>query len=114
MKKKFALAASDIKPLTEGRGSCVASDRITVDGQPVGFMYRDPPNNDIDSGWCFLSGDEAQEYLDDPANLGHYDVNSIANHPAIVGHLDAPPFSAFERQAGTNEFVAVLFLRAIE
>lgn len=115
VKKKFALAASDIKPLAEGRGSCIASDRITVEGQPVGFMYRDPPDNDIDSGWCFLSGDETQEYLDEPGNLGLYDVNTIANYdPAIVSHLDAPPFSAFERQAGTNEFVAVRFLHPIK
>jgi hypothetical protein len=77
-------------------------------------MYRDPPRNDLDSGWCFLSGDESQAYLDDPANLAIYDVNTIANcDPTIIGYLDAPVLSAFERQPDTNEFVAVAFLRPI-
>jgi hypothetical protein len=114
MKKQFALSPSDIKSLAEGRGSCFASDQITVDGKPVGFMYRDPPDNDLDSGWRFLSRDESQGYLDDPANLGLYDVNTIANcDPGIIGYLDAPVLSAFERQPGTNEFVAVPFLRPV-
>ena len=113
MKKQFALAPSDIKSVAEGHGSCFASDRITVDGRPVGFMYRDPPRDDADSGWTFLSGDETQEYLDEPTNLGVYNVNTIANYdPTIVSHLDAPPCSAFERQAGA--FVSVRFLRPIK
>jgi len=77
-------------------------------------MYRDPPSNDVDSGWTFLSGDEAQDYLDNPANLGIYDVNTIANYdPSIIGYLDAPVLSAFERRPETNEFVAVAFLRPV-
>ena len=112
MKKQFALAPSDIKPLAEGRGSCFATDRITADGKPVGFMYRDPPKNDVDSGWTFLSGDETQDYLDNPAGLGIYNVNTVANYdPAIISYLDAPVLSAFERQPDTNEFVAVAFWR---
>ena len=112
MTKRFALAASEIKPLAEGRGSCIASDRITVAGQGVGFMYREVPANDLDSGWRFLSGEESQEFADDPANFALYDVNTIANYdPGIIAHLDAPAFSAFARDAdtGTGNFVAVDF-----
>jgi len=110
MKKQFALAASAIKPLAEGRGSCIASDRITVARQAVGFMYREPADNDLDSGWRFFSGDESQEYADDPANFALYDVNTIANYdPDIIVHLDAPAFSAFERDADTGDFVPVDF-----
>jgi hypothetical protein len=113
-KKRFALAPSDIRQLAPGRGSCLATDRITVDGKPVGFMYRDPPKDDVDSGWTFLSGDETQEYLDDPANLGIYDVNTIANYdPAIINYLGAQALSAFERKPGTNEFVAVAFVHPV-
>lgn len=110
MTKRFALGASDIKPLAEGRGSCVASDRITVAGNGIGFMYREPPDNDLDSGWRFFSGEESQEYAADPANFGLYDVNTIANYdPDIIAHLDAPAFSAFERSAETGVFMAVEF-----
>ena len=109
-KKPFARDAEDFEPLATGRGGCLASDHITVEGRLVGFMYRHPPDNKIDSGWCFLSGEETQEYLDDPDNAGIYDVNTIANYdPDIVKHLDAPVFSAFERRPGTSEFIAAQF-----
>ena len=108
MTKRFALDPSEVRALAEGRGSCLASERITVAGQRVGFMYRDLPDNDIDSGWRFFSGEETQDYADDPANFALYDVNTIANYdPDIIAHLDAPAFSAFERDPDTNVFVSV-------
>jgi hypothetical protein len=96
--KRFRLPASSIRPLAEGRGSCIASDRIAVDGKGVGFMYREAPLDPIDSGWHFFAGDESQEYADEPANFAIYDVNTIANYdPSIIDHLDAPIGSAFGR-----------------
>jgi hypothetical protein len=110
MKKSFALPAADIRPLAPGRGSCYASDRITVERHPVGFMYREPPDNEIDSGWRFLSDEDDQEYVDDPKNFEIYDVNTIANYdPSIIEYLDAPVFSAFERRPEESRFVAVPF-----
>jgi hypothetical protein len=98
--KKFAINSADIKPLATERGSCFASDRITVDGKPVGFMYREDGDNDIDSGWRFLAGDESDDYTNDPANLAIYDVNTVANYdPAIIPLLDAPVGSAFSRNS---------------
>jgi len=71
---------------------------ITVQGRKVGYMVREPTDRPHDSGWCFTSGDESQEYMDDPENLAIYDVNKIANYsPDIVPFLDAPPRSAFAR-----------------
>jgi hypothetical protein len=96
--KRFRVPASAIRPLAEGRGSCFASDRITVDGKRVGFMYREAPHDAIDSGWHFFSGEETQEYADEPANFAIYDVNTIANYdPSIIAHLEAPIGSAFGR-----------------
>jgi hypothetical protein len=103
--KAFRIPASQIKPIAVGFGSCYASDQITVDGRPVGFMYREVPDNDTDSGWRFFSGAETQEYTDDPANFEIYDVNTIANYdPGITGFLAAPHGSAFARnEAGVFE-----------
>jgi hypothetical protein len=97
--KAFKLHASDIKTLREGLGACFATDRITVEGLPVRFMYREPPDNDVDSGWRFFSGiEEDDDYVNDPNNSGVYDVNTIANYdPTILPYLDAPVGSAFER-----------------
>ena len=45
-----------------------------------------------------MAGDESQEYMDDPANLELYDVNTIANYdPDITPLLDEPIGQAFER-----------------
>ena len=91
MTKTFAIKSAYIKPLATRRGSCYATDRITVDGAPVGFMYREDRDNDGDSGWRFLADDESEDYASDPANVGIYDVNTIANYDRdIIPLLDAP------------------------
>jgi hypothetical protein len=97
--RNFFIPRNAIDPnLAPGRGSGYATDAITVDGEQVGFMYREPPDNSIDSGWRFFAGTESQEYLDDPENLAMYDLNTIANYdPEIIPLLDAPIGSAFER-----------------
>jgi len=98
LSKTFHLKASDIKPVAEGHGGCIATDRITVEGARVGYMVRDAPLNAVDSGWSFFAGDESQNYLDDPDNSGVYDVNTIANYdPEIVQFLEAPIGSRFVR-----------------
>jgi hypothetical protein len=83
--KRYKIAGDQMKPLAPGRGACIASDHIVVDGKKVGFMYREPSSNSVDSGWRFFSGEEDQAYIDDPKNLAFYDVNTIANYdPAII------------------------------
>ena len=98
MDKPFRLSAEQIRPVATGRGGAIASDRITVDGRPVGYMYRTEPHNELDSGWAFLAGDETDDYMNDPRNHEIYDVNTIANYdPEIIPLLDAPIGSAFIR-----------------
>ena len=106
MSKKFHLRSDQIRDIVPGLGACYASDHITVEGRKVGFMYREEPDNDADSGWRFLSGAESQEYLDDPEHLEIYDVNTIANYDEdIVAFLSAPLGSAYGRTV-SGEFVA--------
>jgi len=50
--KKFKLASHEIKPIFGAMGGCVATDRITVEGYPVRFMYREEPDNEYDSYSC--------------------------------------------------------------
>jgi hypothetical protein len=108
--KQFRLSASQIRPLATGHGGCIATDRITVDGCQVGYMYREATDREHDSGWCFTAGDETEEYMDDPENHAIYDVNTIANYdPEIIPLLDAPPGSAFARSADTGRFEEVPF-----
>jgi len=108
--KSFCIPREEIKDLAQGHGACIASDMITVEGRKVGFMYREEPSNEHDSGWRFLSGYESQDYLDDADNHAVYDVNTIANYDRdIIPFLNAPIPSAYERVGGQGPFVEVEF-----
>ena len=96
--KIFGLKAHEIAPVAKGWGGCIATDRITVDGAPVGWMYREQPKRDEDSGWRFFAGDEDEQYLADLQRSDVYDVNTIVNYdPDIYPFLDASIGSSFER-----------------
>ena len=111
--KAFFLPPEAVKPnLAPRRGSCLASDLITVSGHPVGFMYRGDPDNEVDSGWHFFAGSESEGYCNDPANFEIYDVNTIANYDSsIIPFLDAEPGSAFERGPESDKFTPTEFPR---
>jgi hypothetical protein len=90
-----------IKPM----GFCIASNRITIDGAKVGYMYREEGDGENDSGWRFLAGDETDEYVEDSANGKIFDVNIIAHHdPAIIPFLKYPYDTELERVENKETF----------
>ena len=102
--KQFHLASNQIKKLIEPMGYCIASDRITVDGGKVGYMYREEGDCCNDSGWRFFEGSEDQDYTDDYSHFEVYDINTIANYDMeIIPLLCSPIGSAFERTANGFE-----------
>lgn len=104
--KKFKIDGKDIKTIVKGQGGCIASDKITVGGEPVRYMVRSKPTRREDSGWMFMAGTESQAYMDDAANFEVYDVNTIANYDReIVPLLNAPPGSSFERRNNVGPLV---------
>ena len=103
--KNFKIKGELIKPLIESMGGCIATDKITVEGELVDYMVREEPNNDLDSGWQFFAGTEDQEYIDNPENSAIYDVNTIANYdPSIIPYLHLPVGTQLERIRGTDKF----------
>lgn len=105
MRKRFKLKAEEIVDLILPMGCCFATDKITVEGLPVNWMYREEPENEFDSGWRFFSGTETQEYIDDPKNIAIYNVNTIANYDmSIIPYLTYPSGSELERVADTGGF----------
>ena len=96
--KHFFIPAEQIKRLIGPMGYCIASDRITVEGGKVGYMYREEGDEPADSGWRFFEGSEDQEYADEASHFEIYEVNTIANYDMdIIPLLDSPIGSAFER-----------------
>ena len=103
--KNLKLPAEQLLDLVKNRGACRASDKITVDGFTISYMYREEPEFENDSGWRFFSGKETQAYVDNPANTGVYDVNTIANYDrAIIPYLELPIGTEVERKRNSEEF----------
>lgn len=111
MTKRFDLQAKEIERLIPLMGACIATDKITVDGNRVGYMYRCEPSRPDDSGWCFTAGFESEEYMDDPNNSAIYEVNTIANYdPTIIPYLNASIGTAWFRAEGKDEFTEEEFI----
>ncbi len=105
--KEYKLNSKDIKELLNWSGAdgCLATDRITVNGCRVGYMYREKPDNDMDSGWRFFEGTEDEEYTNNPNNIGIYKLNTICNYDTdIIPFLNAKYGTAYIR-AENGKFV---------
>ena len=106
--KKFKIKSGQFVELVPPMGGCFATDKITVDGMKVGYMYREKSEESIDSGWRFFSGTEDQDYVDNPENTMIYNVNTIANYDrAIISYLESPIGTELERIEGTEKFQIV-------
>lgn len=106
MSKKFKIPPEEIVRLVPHNGGCIATNRITVDGSEIGYMYREDTNREGDTGWRFFEGNESEEYLGQSINSGVYAVNTIANYdPAILEYLETPPPCAFEKVEGERSFI---------
>lgn len=81
-------------------GYVLATKRLVDGGGPVGFMYHERGDGSY-SGWSFLVGDETQEELDDPENLGIYSIETILSiDPDVGDYLECGIGTAFERDHG--------------
>ncbi|KPC53897.1 DUF2185 domain-containing protein [Amantichitinum ursilacus] len=101
MQKHYKLNHKELADLASGRGLCVTTDKIVVDGAPVGYMVREEPEDDQDSGWRFFAGDEDDKYIDNPKNFSLLDLNVLANYDqSIVPFIDAPVGAAFDKVEG--------------
>jgi hypothetical protein len=81
-------------------GYIIASNEVAKDRKPVGYLYREAPTDDDDSGWRVFSGEETQEYADVAENFALYNASTIIEiDPSIRALLDTPWPVAFERKA---------------
>lgn len=111
MEKNWNIKIEDMKELfhwNEGEG-CIATDRIMVDGEKVGYMYRENPDYNGDSGWRFTAGDEDDVYMSEPDHSGLYTLNAVANNDVdIIPFLHSPIGTGYYRDEN-GEFVKDTF-----
>lgn len=104
--KEYKIKRKDIVKLIEMKGGCIASDKITIEGLKIWYMYRENPSNENDSGWRFFSGDEDENYTNNPDNFNIFDLNTICNYDkTIIPYLESEIGSSFEKI--NNEFKKV-------
>lgn len=68
------------------------SKKITEEGWKVGYMERNKPYNEEDSGWAFFAGDEDDAYTSDYRNIELARVGNVWQQwdPDIFKYIDMP------------------------
>lgn len=68
------------------------SKKIIEEGWKVGYMERNEPMNEQDSGWSFFAGNEDDEYTSDAKNIALMDVGAVWQQfdPDIFKYIDMP------------------------
>ena len=89
-------------------GYVIVSNEVMKEGKKIGYCYREEPEDDNDSGWRFFSGEETQEYADEPANFAMYNAISVVEvEPALIDVLDSDFPITFERDPTSGRFIEV-------
>jgi hypothetical protein len=88
--------------------AAIVSARVARDRQPVGWLYREAPDHDGDSGWRVFAGDEDQAYIDDPGNAVVLLLRNLIERDGTLEDVfrTAAP-CAFERARDSDQFRAV-------
>ena len=103
--KKYKLDSNDIKKLIEFNGGCIATDKITVDGMKVGYMYREKPSIKDDSGWRFFKGNEDESFTENADNFRIFTLSSLIDmDDSVVDYLQMNEGTSLIR-IGNNKFI---------
>lgn len=84
---------------------CFVTRRVLDDGCPVGYLYREEPDDGEDSGWRITANDESENYMDDAENLAYVSLGVVLNlDDAFIDLLDEPAGAAYVRNPETGQF----------
>ena len=77
---------------------CFVTNRILYKGEKIGYFYREEPDQEEDSGWRFMVGDETDEYMDDSENISYVSIGAVLREDdSVVEFLESPVNTYFER-----------------
>ncbi|ATD62822.1 MAG: immunity protein Imm33 domain-containing protein [Janthinobacterium svalbardensis] len=89
-------------------GLCFVTKRVLEDGAPVGYLYREEPDNDDDSGWRLTANDESDDYINDSANVALVSLGAVLSvDDRFIRLLDSPAGAAYAFDHSTQQFMAV-------
>lgn len=83
---------------------CFVTKKILQENAPVNYIYREEPMEDdqdrdyVDTGWRILSGDESQEYMDNPENISLVSLGAVlSKDDSFIDLLESEIGTSFER-----------------
>lgn len=84
---------------------CIVSNQIMNDNKPIGYIYREGPSEENDSGWHIMSGEEDDAYAEISTNFQYIAIGVVLNKDdSFVGLLNEPVGSEFGRDDVTKTF----------
>ena len=84
---------------------CFVTNKILLDTQRIGYLYREEPDTKEDSGWRFMVGDETDEYMENSDNLQFVSIGAVLSRDdSALSLLEEPAGSTFERIAESGVF----------
>jgi len=82
---------------------CFVTNNILYDGERVGYMYREEPDQEDDSGWRFSTGTETDEYMEDSDNINYVSLGAVLREDdSIVNLLERECGVAFAKDEEGN------------
>lgn len=84
---------------------CFVTKRVLDEGYKVGYLYREAPDEERDSGWRITSNTETDEYMGNTDNIAYVSLGLVlSKDDSFVDLLDHPAGSAFVRDAHAEKF----------
>jgi hypothetical protein len=85
---------------------CYVTNRVLRDGAKAGYLYREAPDQEDDSGWRITANDESDEYMDNASNCAYVSLGAVlSKDDSFIELLDSPEGSAFVRDTSNGQFV---------
>lgn len=100
-------------PLAKYAHRCLVSRSVLEGDKAVGYLFRVDSLGEfkkgiVDSGWRILSGDETQDFLEQPDSSAFVALGVLLNRDErLLPLLDAPVGSAFEWNEAQQRFESV-------
>ncbi|MDM8527114.1 DUF2185 domain-containing protein [Anaerolineales bacterium HSG24] len=66
---------------------CFVTNRILCEGAKAKYIYKEAPDQEDDSGWRIVEGDEPDEYLQNSDNISYVAIGVILNQDNSFIHL---------------------------
>lgn len=94
-------------PTEKYRKRCFVTSKIMDEGMPIRYLYRERPDQEDDSGWRILAGDETDEYMEGKGNIQYVSLGAVLSKDSsiveIIGRDDQGDFMWDEHFKGFRE-----------